>query len=39
MIAEHNKLMKPSGSEAQTDEEFDAALDRIRAMNLPDVRV
>lgn len=39
MIAEHNKLMKPADADAPTDEEFDGALDRIRAMNLPDVKV
>lgn len=38
MNAALRKMDKPS-DETMSDDEFDALIDRVRAMNLPDVRV
>lgn len=38
MNAELRKLDKPT-DEAMSDDEFDALIDRVRAMNMPDVRI
>jgi|GEM_PF-2928291 len=40
MVAEHSRMMKPAGqSDPPTDAEFEAMKDRIRGMNLPDVKI
>ena len=40
MVAEHARLMKPPGqSEPPSEAEFDAMKERIRNMNLPDVKI